>query len=123
MANYIDGFILPIPKNHLEEYQRVAETVAKIWKEHGALSYFEFVGDELILEGTRSFTEAIDAKENEAIVFGYVTFESKEVRNLANERVAADPRMVELIAPLIDSSRVIFDATRMVFGGFRSLVK
>jgi len=121
MTNYIDGFVLPIARNHLDEYKSVVETVAKIWKEHGALSYSEFVLEDLKMEGTRSFAEAVDAKEDEAIVFGWVAFESKEARNLANERVAADPRMTDLIAPLVDPSRIIFDAKRMVYGGFQSL--
>ena len=123
MTNYIDGFVLPVPRNHLNEYQRVAETVAKIWKEHGALAYFEFVGEDLKLEGTRSFPELVHAKEDEAIVFGWVVFDSREARDLANERVAADPRMTALIAPLTDPSRVVFDAKRMVYGGFQALVQ
>ena len=47
MANYIDGFVFPVPRIHLNTYQDVAETVAEIWKEHGALGYFEYVGDDL----------------------------------------------------------------------------
>lgn len=122
MSNYIDGFVLPIPKKHLDEYKHVVETVAGIWKEHGALDYFEFMGDDLHLEGTRSFSEITDAKENEAIVFGWVVFDSKETRDLANKRVMNDPRMVELIAPLTDPSRMVFDAKRMIYGGFKRLV-
>lgn len=123
MANYIDAFTLPIPRNHLNEYQRISESVAEIWKEHGALSYFEYIGDDLKLEGTRAFPEAINAKEDEVIIFGWVAFESKEVRDLANVKVATDPRMIDLIAPLTDSANIIFDAERMVYGGFSSLVQ
>ncbi|SNY99481.1 DUF1428 domain-containing protein [Flagellimonas pacifica] len=123
MANYIDGFVLPVPQNHLTEYRRVVETVAKIWKEHGALAYFEYVGDDLELEGTQSFPELIDAKEDEVIVFGWVVFESKEARDLANERVATDPRMTDLIAPLTNPSKMVFNAKRMAYGGFQPLVQ
>ena len=123
MANYIDGFVLPIPRNHLNEYKRAAERVAEIWKEHGALAYFEYVGDDLELEGTRSFPEFAGAKDDEAIVFGWVVFDSRETRDLANERVLADPRMKDLIDPLTDPSRMVFDAKRMVYGGFQSLVQ
>ena len=122
MKNYVDGFVLPIPKKYLAEYSRVAEKVAEIWKEHGALAYYEFVGDEMNLEGVRSFPEAINAKEDEVIIFGWTMFESKEARDLANKKVPADPRMVELVGPLTDPSRLVFDASRMVYGGFRSLV-
>ena len=122
MANYIDGYILPVPRNHLEEYKQVAEQVAKIWKEYGALAYFEYMGEDLKLEGTRSFEELVDAKEDEVVVFGWVVFESKEARDLANERVPKDPRMTDLVGPLTDPSRLIFDASRMVYGGFQALV-
>jgi len=123
MSNYIDGFVLPIPRKHLNQYKSVAQEVAKIWKEHGALAYFEYVGEDLKLEGTRSFPECIEATEDEAIVFGWVVFDSREDRDLANERVATDQRMVDLIAPLTDPNRLIFDAQRMVYGGFEPLVE
>jgi len=118
MAHYIDGFVLPIPRDRLGEYKRIVEVAAEIWKEHGALDYREYVGDEMSLEGTRSFTDLIAASEDEVIVFGWVVFESRKTRDLANEKVAADPRM----ADLIDPSNSGFDAKRMAYGGFQSLV-
>lgn len=121
MANYIDGFVLPIPRTHLNSYQQVSEKVAEIWKEHGALSYFEFVGNDMQLEGTLSFVDVLDAKENEVVIFGWVMFPSKEIRDVANEKVPLDPRMIEIVAPLTDASTLIFDASRMVFGGFQAL--
>lgn len=123
MGNYIDGFILPIPQIHLNEYRSVAEKVAGIWKEYGALAYFEYVGEDLKLEGTRSFVEIVDLKEDEVIVFGWVTFPCKEIRDRANRQVPKDSRMVELVAPLTDTKRLIFDAERMVYGGFQLLVQ
>lgn len=123
MANYIDGFVLPIPKKHLNEYKQVAQAVAEIWKEHGALSYCEYIGDDLTLEGTRSFPDFINAQEDEVIVFGWVTFDSRKTRDLANKRVANDPRMTDLTAPLTNTSRIIFDAKRMVYGGFLPLIQ
>ena len=119
MACYIDGFVLPVSRDRLDEYKRLAEAVAEIWKEHGALDYREYVGDDLILEGTRSFTDLVAATESEAIVFGWVAFESREARDSANEKVASDPR----VAKLIDSSNSGFDARRMAYGGFKPLVQ
>jgi uncharacterized protein YbaA (DUF1428 family) len=119
MAQYIDGFVLPVPRNRLNEYERLAEEVAEIWKEHGALDYLEYVADDMSREGTRSFTDLVAATEDETIVFGWVVFDSREARDLANEKVAADPRM----ADLVDSANSGFDATRMAYGGFRSLVR
>ncbi|MEP0116792.1 DUF1428 family protein [Reichenbachiella sp.] len=75
------------------------------------------------LEGTRSFIEAVDVKDDEVIVFGWVVFPSKETRDLANEQVPNDSRMSDLVAPLTQSTRLIFDASRMVYGGFQPLVQ
>ena len=119
MAQYIDGFVLPIPTNRLAHYKRVAEAIADIWKEHGALDYREYSGDDMSLEGTRSFTDLVAATDSETVVFGWVTFASREARDRANEKVAADPRMAELM----DSADTGFDAGRMANGGFRPLVR
>lgn len=123
MEHYIDGFVLPVPRVHLNEYKGVAEKVAEIWKEYGALAYFEYVGDDLKLEGTRSFIELVDLNEDEAIVFGWVIFPSKEIRDSANKQVPNDSRMAGLVAPLTNPKRLIFDAGRMVYGGFKPLVQ
>ena len=123
MTHYIDGFVLPVPRDQLDTYREVVEKVAEIWKEHGALDYAEYVGDDANLDGTRAFGDFASAEEDEAVIFGWVAFESREARDLANERVAADPRMTEAIKPLSDASKPIFDARRMVYGGFRSLVR
>jgi uncharacterized protein YbaA (DUF1428 family) len=123
MANYIDGFVLPIPRIYLVEYKKAAEKVAEIWKEYGAIAYFEFVGDDLFLEGTKSFIETVEAKEDEEIVFGWVVFPSKEIRDLANKKVPTDRRITELVAPLTNPGKLIFDASRMVYGGFKPLVQ
>jgi uncharacterized protein YbaA (DUF1428 family) len=121
-TNYIDGFTLPVPRNKLNEYKLVAEKVAAIWREHGALAYSEWVNEDLKLEGTRSFPEMVIAKDDEVIVFGWVAFASREARDIANEKVANDPRMADLVAPLTDPKKLIFDAKRMVYGGFQPLV-
>lgn len=121
-ANYIDGFVHPIPQKHLSQYKNVAQQIAQIWKEYGATAYFEYLGDDLKLEGTRSFTQAVDAKEDEIVLFGWVVFPSRKVRDEANKQVPLDPRMADLIAPLTNSKRLIFDAQRMIYGGFQSLI-
>ena len=119
MANYIDGFAFPIPIDRLNDYKRLVEAVAEIWREHGALEYCEYTSDDMNLEGTRSFTDLLSASKNETIVFGWVVFDSREARDLVNEKIAADPRMANLVA----SSNTGFDAKRMAYGGFQSLAQ
>jgi len=118
MAHYIDGFVLAIPRDRLDEYQRLVKAASEIWREHGALDYREYIGDDLVLDGTRSFTDLVATTEGEAIVFGWVEFESREARDSANRKVAADQRM----ADLMNSSNSGFDAQRMAYGGFQSFV-
>jgi len=123
MRPYIDGFVLPVPRDQLSTYREIVEKVAEIWKEHGALDYVEYVDDNRNLQGTLSFADVANCNEDEVVIFGWVEFESREARDTANERVAADSRMADLIDPLTRTSRPIFDAKRMVYGGFRSLIK
>lgn len=118
MSRYIDGFVLPIPHARINDYQRVAEAAAEIWKEHGALEYWECIGDDLQGEGTRSFSDLITASPDETVVFAWVVFESREARDTANEKICSDPRM----ATLVDPDNPIFDSARMAYGGFKSLV-
>ncbi len=119
MSHYIDGFAFPIATDHLDDYRPLAEAVAEIWKEHGALAYYEFAGDDMRLDGTRSFVDVLSASENETIVFGWVVFESREARDLANGKVATDPRMEQLLSS-VDSG---FDPARMAYGGFKPLIQ
>ena len=121
MAPYVDGFVFPISRDRIDEYKRVAEAVAGIYKEHGALDYLEYVGDDMSREGTRPFPDLVSAAKDETIVFGWVVFDSRETRDLVNKKVESDPRMADLVAPLTDPSALIFDAKRMAYGGFRAL--
>ena len=123
MPTYIDGFLFPLNKQDLPQYQNIAEQVAAIWKEYGAIAYHEFVGDDLSLEGTRSFTEALTPNASEVIIFGWVLFPSKEIRDKANKAVPQDPRMTELVAPIMNPEKLIFDASKMFYGGFKALVE
>jgi uncharacterized protein YbaA (DUF1428 family) len=118
MSRYIDGFVLPIPRARIDDYRRVAEAAAEIWKEHGALEYWECLGDDLNVEGVRSFSNLATASEDETVVFAWVVFESREARDAANEKICSDPRM----ATLIDPENPIFDSSRMAYGGFKPLV-
>jgi len=118
MSQYIDGFVIPVPKANIDAYQATASQAAAIWKEHGALDYRECVGDDLEVEDQVPFPKLANAKPDETVVFAYVVFASKEARDAANKKIMADPRVEELCH---DVGR-IFDTKRMAYGGFRTLV-
>ncbi len=123
MKNYIDGFVYPIAKAHIATYTAIAEQVAEIWKEYGALSYQEYIGTDMDLAGTASFATVLHAAPDEVVVFGWVVFPSKEVRDEANAKVPTDIRMEALVRPLLTGATTIFDARRMLYGGFQPLVQ
>lgn len=118
MGRYIDGFVIPVPKDRIEDYRRVAEKAALVWKEYGALDYWECVGDDLAVQDMVSFSQLAQAGPDETVVFAWVVFESREQRDRANEKIMADPRLKEMMDP----NKPIFDYKRMAYGGFRELV-
>ncbi len=123
MKNYIDGFVFPISKIHLNQYKLVAEKIAEIWKKYGTTAYFEFIGNAVYLEGTKSFLETTGVKENEEIIFGWIVFPSKEIRDFAHNKVSKDDRITELVNELLHPEKLIFDATRMICGGYKPLIQ
>jgi uncharacterized protein YbaA (DUF1428 family) len=112
MGRYIDGFVIPVPKDRIEDYRRVAEKAALVWKEYGALDYWECVGDDLDGPGMVSFPQPAGAGPDETVIFAWVVFESREHRDRANEKIMADPRLAEMM----DANKPIFDYKRMAYG-------
>lgn len=123
MTNYIDAFVFPIRSEHLDEYKAVANQVADIYKEYGAIAYNEFAGDDLTHEGLLSFVDSVNAEEGETVIFGWAAYESKEARDRINELVRKDPRMDPLVNPIMNPERMVFNPGRMQFGGFKTLVQ
>ncbi len=118
MSKYIDGFVLPLPKDKVEAYQAVAGKCGAIWKEHGALEYIEAVGDDLDIKDMVPFTSLAGTSPEETVVFAYIVFESREHRDAVNAKVFADPRLHELFDP----ENPLMDCKRMAWGGFRTIV-
>ena len=118
MPRYVDGFVLPIKRDQLENYKKIAEAAGKIWMEHGAIAYVECVGDDLQVEEMTPFPKMASASPEETVIFSWIVFESKEHRDQVNEAVMADPRMEALMPDEEDP----FDYRRMAYGGFKTLV-
>ncbi|RYD68655.1 MAG: DUF1428 domain-containing protein, partial [Verrucomicrobiaceae bacterium] len=95
MSKYIDGFVLPVPKDKVETYREVATKASAIWKEHGALEYIEAVGDDLEVQDQVPFPTLAGATPNETVILAYIVYESREHRDSVNAKVMADPRIHE----------------------------
>lgn len=71
---YVDGFIVAVPKDKLEAYEALARTAAMVWKDHGALSYVECIADDVPYGERTSFPRAVQAGEDEVVVFSWITY-------------------------------------------------
>src|SRR5215207_4503528 len=96
MAKYVDGFVIPIPKENVEKYRQIAHKAGEVWKEPGALEYFEAVGDEREHENMVSFKKIANASEEEPVIFAWMVYESKEARDRIDEAVMKDSRITEM---------------------------
>ena len=118
MPNYVDGYILPLPRKNIKAYQRIARLASKVWLDHGALSYRETAGDDLQVKWGVPFGKQMKLKKGETVVFAYVEYKSRAHRDKVNAKVMNDPRM----AAMCDPKDMPFDPKRMVYGGFKVLV-
>ena len=109
MGKYVDGFVIVVPKDRVADYRSIAERASAIWKEHGALEYCECAGDDLDAQegGPMSFVQLAKAKPDETVFFSWVVFQSREHRDEANGKIAADPRMMEIMDPNAPAIRAL----------------
>jgi uncharacterized protein YbaA (DUF1428 family) len=114
---YVDGFVVPVPVDKLDEYKKMARKAGKIGMEHGALAFMECVGDDVPVGKVTSFTRAVKLKEGETVMFSWIVYKSRRERDAINKKVMADPRLK------MDMEKTPFDAKRMIYGGFKPIVE
>ena len=119
MANYIDGFVIPIPKRNVVAYRKMARAAGKVWRDHGALDYVESMADDVKPGKVTSFPQAVKLKKNETVWFSYIVYKSRRHRDQVNAKVMKDPRL----AKYMDPKKMPFDGMRMFWGGFKVMVK
>lgn len=115
---YVDGFVVPVPKKNLKAYQALARKAGKVWREHGALEFREFVADDVKPGKWTSFPQSVKLKAGEVVVFSYITYKSRAQRDRVNAKVMKDPRLSEMM----NGNAMPFDGKRMIFGGFKLMV-
>jgi uncharacterized protein YbaA (DUF1428 family) len=113
--SYIDGFVIPVPTGKKQAYHDMAAKAAPIFQEYGATRIVECWGDDVPDGKVTDFKGAVKAQPGETIVFSWIEWPSKEVRDAGNQKMRDDPRM-----KMTDD--MPFDAQRMIFGGFEILV-
>lgn len=115
--SYIDGFVIPVPISRKEAYFEMARKGAPIFKRHGALKVVETWGTDVPEGKITSFPMAVKCQPDEAVVFSWIVWPSKDVRDAGMKKAMEDPEMEAL------GTDMPFDGKRMIFGGFEVLVE
>ena len=115
--NYVDGFVAAVPTANRETYREHAEAAAVVFKEHGALKVVECWEDDVPEGKLTSFPMAVKRKDGEAVVFSWILWPSRNVRDEGMKKVMADPRLQP------DKNPMPFDGKRLIYGGFEMLVE
>ena len=115
--SYVDGFVLAVPKARLDDYKEMARKAGAVWMEHGALAYVECTADDAPYGELTSFPRAVQAKEEEIVIFAWVTYRSRRDRDEILKKVMADPRMKDSM------ENMPFDGKRMIYGGFEAFME
>ncbi|MDG2518823.1 DUF1428 domain-containing protein [Lysobacter soli] len=117
MAFYVDGFVLPVPRDKVDDYKKLARMAGKIWLEYGALEYHECLADDVQPGKVTSFPQAVKLKSDEVVVFSWIVYKSRRQRDKINAQVMKDPRLAGM-----DPKSLPFDGKRMFWGGFKPIV-
>ena len=116
--DYVDGFIVPVPKKKLRAYRSMARKASKVWRDHGALQFRESVADDVKVGKWTSFPRSVKLKRGETVVFSYIVYKSRKDRDRVLAKVMKDKRFAKMMNP----KAMPFDAKRMIYGGFKTLV-
>jgi uncharacterized protein YbaA (DUF1428 family) len=119
MSHYIDGFVIPLPKDKIDLYREIAGKACRVWMEHGALEYRECIGDDLEVKDMLSFPKLAGSTSEETVVLSWIVYRSREHRAEVNAKVMADPRIKEMC----EKGPMPFDGKRMAYGGFKTIVE
>jgi uncharacterized protein YbaA (DUF1428 family) len=116
---YVDGFVVPVPKKKLKAYYAMAKKFGKVVRDHGALEMRECVADDVKKGKWTSFPRSVKLKPGETVIFSYIVYKSRKDRDRVMGKVMKDKRL----AAMMDPKNVPFDGKRMIFGGFKVVVK
>lgn len=117
MPQYVDGFVMTVPKKNKAAYTKIAKKAGKVWMEHGALAYYETVGEDMKVPFGIPFPTLAKAKPTDLVVFSWIVYKSRKHRDAVNKKVMADERMNKQMDDMP------FDCEKMTYGGFETIVK
>jgi uncharacterized protein YbaA (DUF1428 family) len=95
----------------------LAKKAGKVWRDHGALEFREYLADDVKVGKWTSFPQSVKLKAGETVIFSWIVYKSRAHRDRVNAKVMKDPRLADMMNPKARP----FDAKRMIFGGFKFL--
>ena len=113
---YVEGLVAAVPTDKKAEFIKHAKETAVVFKEYGATRLVECWGEDVPEGEITSFPMAVKCKDNETVVFSWIVWPSREVRDAGMEALMADPRMDESTNPMP------FDGSRLIYGGFQVIL-
>ena len=116
--SYVDGFLIPVPKNKRQAYVKMARKAGKVWREHGALDYKECIADDVKKGKWTSFPRSVKLKAGEVVWFSFIVYKNRKHRDRVLAKVMKDKRL----ASMMDPKKMPFDGKRFIWGGFKVVV-
>ena len=113
---YIDGFVIPVPIANKDRYLEHARECVPYFKKYGALQLVEGWGVDVPDGEVTSYPMAVKLKEGENVMFSWIVWPSKEVRDTGMEALVKDPFFAD------QKEFDIFDPKRMILGGFETIL-
>lgn len=113
---YVEGFVVAVPADKKDVYRKYAAAAAPLFKEFGASRVVECWGDDVPDGKVTDFRGAVKAQDGEVVVFSWIEYSSKDIRDAAYEKMMTDPRMKDM------GANMPFDGKRMIFGGFEPIL-
>lgn len=115
--NYVDGIVAAVPTANRQAFIEHARRAAEVFKEYGALKVVECWGDDVPEGEVTSFPMAVKCQSDETVVFSWLIWPSREVRDRAMPRLMEDPRLSPETNPMP------FDGKRLIHGGFEMVLE
>ena len=115
--SYVDGFVIAVPKAKIDAYKQMAQLGGQVWMEYGALAYVETLGDDVPYGELTSFPRAVQATDDEVVVFSWIVYKDKASRDEIQAKVMTDERLKPWMTDMP------FDGKRMIFGGFKPFLE
>lgn len=120
MAQYVDGYVIPIKRSKLKAYKKLADWGCRVWMKHGALHYYECVADDFSKHGL-GFKKMCKLKTGETAIFAFVVYKSKAHRNQVNKKVMKE--MAKEMAAAGNPPEMPFDMKRFAMAGCKVITK